>query len=122
MKKIEGNLRVNVDNRRDGSINENKNKLDIGSTYEGGTLKPPLWITMKADDSVDATNNANGTNITFSFDVDSIKDVDGNVIDFSANTGTRPTLELCLREIDYCDADGNTKKILVLASQPYEYS
>jgi len=29
------------------------------------------------------------------------------------------TLNIKLRELDYCDADGNEKKILVLASQPY---
>jgi|TARA_B110000495_G_C22829384_1_gene483954 hypothetical protein len=28
-------------------------------------------------------------------------------------------LNIELRELDYCDTDGNEKKILVLASQPY---
>ena len=49
----------------------------------------------------------------------------GNKIKFDLNTEevtiTKAgiTLNIELRELDYCDTDGNEKKILVLASQPY---
>jgi hypothetical protein len=49
----------------------------------------------------------------------------GNKIKFDLNTEevtiskAGVTLNIKLRELDYCDTDGNEKKILVLASQPY---
>ena len=42
---------------------------------------------------------------------------DTDDIQHSSSQGT--TLNVCFRELDYCDAAGNEQRIIVLASQPY---
>ena len=78
---------------------------------EGGahnTFSENINFEGKNDEGITAT----GVNKKVVFDVNQKK-----VLGVSPVTGDK--LTIALREVDYCDSDGNEYKILVLCSEPY---
>lgn len=87
-------------------------------------------IGLFSDDTYDENLNSTGISIKFNIDSTKVYNSSGQDItsefEFDSNgerTNKRndeQVISLCLTELDYCDTNGNEKKILVLASKPYD--
>ena len=60
--------------------------------------------------TTDGTLKANGKEVRFDINQSKV---------LGMNPATGNTLTIALREVDYCDTNGNNYKILVLCSEPY---
>lgn len=100
-----------------GKASSNK---ESGKPYESKTIQ---FIKIATDDSKD--NSEQGLNITLQIDTGRVyneNDVD-KTEEFQEQEPARnggEVITMKLRELDYCDADGNQQKILVFASEPYD--
>ena len=86
-------------------------------------------IGLFCDDKHDSANNSTGLNIKIELDSSKILNFEGTDItnEFKFQNGKQTkqrnegnVITMTLKELDYCDTNGNQKKILVLASEPYD--
>jgi hypothetical protein len=104
-------------------------EIGTGKASSGKELGEPYvekkmqFIKICTDDSKD--NSSEGLNIMLEIDtgkvfneIDDDKTEEFTDQDPQRNEGEIITMKL--RELDYCDADGNKQKILVFASEPYD--
>tara|TARA_A100001015_G_scaffold312893_1_gene418956 strand:+ start:5235 stop:5501 length:267 start_codon:yes stop_codon:yes gene_type:complete len=66
-----------------------------------------LWLNT--EDSVEAEGGSSNKKVKF----------DINQTEIEGMSSASGDLTIALREVDYCDKDGNEFKILVLCSEPY---
>tara|TARA_Y100001938_G_C8042444_1_gene406905 strand:- start:249 stop:650 length:402 start_codon:yes stop_codon:yes gene_type:complete len=81
------------------------------------------YIKLVTDDSKD--NSTEGLNIMLEIDTSQVfneseEDKTSEFKDQSPQRNDGEIMTMRLRELDYCDADGNQQKILVFASEPYD--
>jgi len=86
------------------------NKIFPSGTGDDNQIS--LWINAGGETGVQATTEGGSAEKKIIFDINQ-KEIK------SMSQSTENVLTIALREVDYCDKDGNEFKILVLCSEPY---
>jgi len=93
---------------------------EVNSPYNARRIQGIRLVTDSSKETTEA-----GLNIILEIDTSQVfdeadQDKTNEFIEQAPERNSGEVITMKLRELDYCDADGNQQKILVFASEPYD--